>query len=573
MNALDLDSPKTVGLRPPETVMQLDRLGAMHQTRLSFVRATLRWFHEQNWRIRPTRWNIEPDGVGVAVYTAEGPERAYSLVCFSHDLDPALRTDRVIAEAWDATFTLFDGVPDKDDIVRLAANTPKQEAGRYRDSDLILSRVNRSSRLFDYVVEQLAAGRQPDPARLAEVGYLMRTTAVYGNGKFGLADRDRIAARPEFTGPFRAEMLTVWLIRAFTTDLADFLAEARAPDTAVRLDRTLRRQLGVGNATGLGLGPFIVNHPALFDRWITARETALARVRNIRETTPEIAARFSQLLARAANDVAAWQVDDPRQTEKIATLRKDIGRIRHQLRAERAPGEGPWDALYRWGERTLSLEGQELLVSLLIEPHDYLVDDLADTMAMDEEIVFRIDGSMSVAELCRIIDEGYAWAVEPDYRKAKQQARFWYVSANKLEPRLGERAEEPGGELELPLAIGRDVAALNAALRPWEPDAPLASFLSGHPEHRHAVRRVQIAARFPYAEIHENLVGADLLPLNLLRCKLAFFGATKFDPKSDRWLRINMFQGAPFPDEFYDLPPDDWAIPPLPEPLAELVAS
>ena len=74
---------------------------------------------------------------------------------------------------------------------------------------------------------------------------------------------------------------------------------------------------------------------------------------------------------------------------------------------------------------------------------------------------------------------------------------------------------------------------------------------------------VQIAGRFPYAEIHDNLVGADLLPLNLLRCKLAFFGATKFDPKSDRWLRINMFQGAPFPDEFYEQPPDDWAFPPL----------
>ena len=254
MDSFDLDTTETVRLRPPEVVMQLDRLGAMHQTRLSFLRATLRQFHDEGWRIGATRWNIEPDGVGVAVYAAEGAERTYSLVCFSHDLDPSQRTDRVIAEAWDATFTLFDGVPTRDDIVRLAANTPKQEAGRYRDSDLILSRVNRSSRLFDYVVDELAAGRQPDPARLDDVGYLMRTTAVYGNGKFGLADRDRIAARPEFAGPFRAEMLTVWMIRAFTTDLAEYLAEVRAPGAAVRLDRDLRRQLGVGNATASGSG-------------------------------------------------------------------------------------------------------------------------------------------------------------------------------------------------------------------------------------------------------------------------------------------------------------------------------
>ena len=52
--------------------MRLDRLGAMHQTRLSFLRATLRRLHDEKWRIGPTRWNIEPDGVGVAVYTAEG---------------------------------------------------------------------------------------------------------------------------------------------------------------------------------------------------------------------------------------------------------------------------------------------------------------------------------------------------------------------------------------------------------------------------------------------------------------------------------------------------------------------
>ena len=28
-----------------------------------------------------------------------------------------------------------------------------------------------------------------------------------------------------------------------------------------------------------------------------------------------------------------------------------------------------------------------------------------------------------------------------------------------------------------------------------------------------------------------------------------FFGAIKFDPRSDKWLRISMFQGAPLPNE------------------------
>ena len=53
-------------------------------------------------------------------------------------------------------------------------------------------------------------------------------------------------------------------------------------------------------------------------------------------------------------------------------------------------------------------------------------------------------------------------------------------------------------------------------------------------------------------------------PIDLLRCKLSFFGASKFDPRSDRWLRITMYQGAPFPDELARLDPDDLAYPPLP---------
>ena len=93
----------------------------------------------------------------------------------------------------------------------------------------------------------------------------------------------------------------------------------------------------------------------------------------------------------------------------------------------------------------------------------------------------------------------------------------------------------------------------------------VAAFLLRHPEHRHIARRAQIAARFPYAEIRDNTISAALLPIDLLRCKLAFFGATRFDPRSDRWVRINMFQGAPFPHELSESDPDDWSYPPLPE--------
>lgn len=551
-----------VALRHPDTVMRLARLGSFHQTRLSFMRVLLRRLHREGWRFARTRWSVDASGDGIALYRAQGPERSYTLVCFSHDLPASQRTDRVIAEAWDATFALYDGEPSVEEIERLHANVPRQEAGRCSERELVMARANRSVRLFDQVAAALAQGRQPAPDELAAVGYLMRTTAVYGSGKFGLSDRERISMRAEFAGPFQAELLAVFMIRAFTVDLVEHAARSRAPATAVRLDPALRRGLGVGNATGLGMAPFLVNHPALIHHWIAAREIALARVRAL----PSAAQwpRFLQLLARARSLAAEWRVDDALQSRRIAELAEDLTRLAAYARTPPS-ARRPWEALYRWAAERLGLEAQELLVSLLLEPHGALVDDLAETMACDEEASFTINGSMTVATLSALIEQHYGFALATDFAQPRAQARFWYVSEEKLEPRLGERFEEPGAEREQPLAVGRDVVTLHRRLTSRPAAETVATFLAAHPDLRHVVRRVQLAARHPYAEIRDNLLDAAMRPIDLLRCKLACFGATKFDPKSDRWVRITLFQHAPFPEEIGHLDVDDWALPPRAE--------
>ena len=48
---------------------------------------------------------------------------------------------------------------------------------------------------------------------------------------------------------------------------------------AVNLDPEICRSLGIGNSTGLGMAPFIVNHPTLLNNWVLARETALKEIR------------------------------------------------------------------------------------------------------------------------------------------------------------------------------------------------------------------------------------------------------------------------------------------------------
>ena len=554
-------APADVPLRSPDQVMRLARLGSMHQTRLSFLRALLRRMRSENWRVSSNSFDLDERGVGTAIYTVGVGERWYSLVAFGHELPAEKRTDRVIAEEWDATFVLYDGLPDDDAVDRLKANVPLQEAGRYRESELVLARANRSVRLFDHVVSALCAGSQPDPALVESTGYLMRTTAVYGNGKFGLADRDLICGRPEFADPFRAEMLTVYLIRLFTVDLVEHLARRRGGATAVTLEPTIRRRFGIGNSTGLGMAPFLVRHPSLLDRWVLARETALARARSRSRAEPRHGRLLRDLLNSSRRIVGDWVSEDPNQSQRIARLMTDLYKLETFVAGTLFDETRPFDRLYRFAEAELSLEGQEYCVTLLIEVNGDIVDELADTMAVDEAETFRIEGTMKCGELLQLVHDCYGWALAFDFGDRTARARFWYTSEEKLEPRLGERFHEPGMECEQPLAVARDIVAIAAALARAAPDETSASFLLAQPQYRHVARRIQIAARHRYSEIRDNLIDATMRPIDILRCKLAFFGAARFDPRSDRWVRITLFQGSPFPDEL-DADWDRWPFAP-----------
>ena len=530
-------------LRPPGTVMRLERMGAFFPTRLSFMRVLVRRLAAERARVERTLFDIDAEGYGRAVYTVNVGGHDYSLVAFSTRLAPQDRTDRVIAEAWDASFALYDGRPTQADLDRLEANAPRQEAGRFTPRELVLSRANRSVRLFEHVVASLRAGRQPDAGELARVGYLMRTTAVYGNGKFGIADRGAFAAREGLSGPFAAEMLAVWLIRGFTLDLVEHVGGAR-------LDPALRRMLGVGNSTGLGMAPFLVNHPVLINNWMFARETALARVRAL----PACDADMDALMRRVTRHLAAWNVDDERQTERIERLRAEWDALSRRLDWS-APH--PFDAAIRATEG-LSMECQELVVALVLEPHGALIDGLADCMSAGREP--RLDPAMDCARLRELVERDWDWALAVDFDDPGETHRFWYVSEEKLEPRLGDRHAEPGAERESPLDVARQVQAMARDLARAE--GSVARFLMRHPRHRAAARRVQTLVHCPYGEIRDNLIAATTLPIDMLRAKLSFFGASRFDPRSDRWTRITLYGGAPlFEDVAGGGDCDDWWLP------------
>lgn len=550
-----------IARRDPAKVMRLSRLGSLHQCRLSFMRVLTRRMASEGWRFSRPVFDIDDQGVGRAVYTAQGPERAYSLVAFAHDLPADQRSDRVIAEAWDATFALFDGVPTDADIDRLSQNVPLQEAGRISENELSLSRANRSVRLWAHVVECLAAGQQPDPQQIDKVGYLMRTTAVYGSGKFGAADREKIADRDEAQAPFQIEMLSVYLTRTFVRDLVQHMAVARGGGQAVPLNPDIARRLGIGNSTGLGMAPFIINHPILFNNWIMAREEAIATVRCLPAAAPDEVETFLNLVGRSSVSVDRWRSEHPIQVEKLRALKADLGQLSDCLANGVLQQDYPWDRLLNWSDTTLSEEGQELVASLVLEPYGHLVDGLSACMSDSNPDAFRIDGAMPVAQLRELISDRFGWALDLDWNAPEHCARAWYVSEEKLEPRMGERFDEPISDYEQPLAPARDAAAAHADLVQWGADQPIAEFLVRHPEHRHTVRRAQMSRLAPYSEIQDNTISATVLPIDMLRAKLSFFGATHFDPRSDRWVRICMYAGAPYPEELSPDTADHWVYP------------
>ena len=540
-----------IELRDPNIIMKLSRLGSFHQSRLSFLRSFLNEF--KDWDYKRDLFDLDKDGFGTAVYSFKKKSRVYSLICYANKINDDERSDRVIATKWDAAFTLHDGVPLKEDIERLRNEVPKQEVGRLSYKELTLSRANKSVRVFDHVVESLSNGSQPNLELLEKVGYLYRTTAVYGSGKFGLADRFRIKNREEINGPFRLEMMLVYLVRQFTFDQVNHVAKNRNPKSAVKLDPKICRNLGIGNSTGLGMAPFIVNHPTLLNNWILSREVALKKIREIKIAETKDISLFKECVKNSLKNITSWNTESEYQLKKIKLLLKDVRKFINFLENEfDFKKDYPFNEIYLWLEKETCEECIEYIVSIMMEPFGEIVQPLISQMSSEEEKYFNIPTERNVEDLKKILENKYSDILKIDFNKEDSNQKFWFISKNKEEPRLANRFEESGADLEQPLAIARDIKKLYERLLSLKNNLKINQFLIDNSDLRHVVRRAFIIENFPYSEIQDNTIGENIVPIDMLRLKLSFFGALKFDPRSDKWLRICMFQGAPLPNELKD---------------------
>jgi hypothetical protein len=335
----------------------------------------------------------------------------------------------------------------------------------------------------------------------------------------------------------------------------------------------MQRYLGIGNSTGLGMAPFLINHPQLIQQWVYCRERALAWAR---EQPPSEASRLRlmTLLRRAHQHFVETVTEDAEQTRRNAATVASIDAVIRWLDPMEAT-PGLWVELLDWADDHCSLEAQELINTLLIELYPDLIDAAEDELGCEE--ILELQPEMKAVALKRMIESGFAWALEYDPKNPDHKYWFWYRSVEKEEPRLGVRAEEPGAEKELTLGIGpriyRTYQLLDAFLD-RSPRGSVVEFLMAHPGQKECVRRIQTMGATAFGEIQANLWHRDMKPMHLLRTKLSFFGASRFDPKSDRWVRVTLFQGAPLFGELFSdhgadrarlAALDDWSFPVEPD--------
>ena len=548
-------------LRPASLVMSQARAGAAYPNALSFSRNLLRKMCRENWRIETVRLELDADGRGEALYRIDAGTQTFHFFALSDYFPPDQKIDRAFGINWDVSAAICQGEWTEAREARLRVEIPKQYDGRYDSDVLCFCRGNRSERIFDHVVERLAEGRQPDVGLLASVGYLLRSTAFAGNGLFGMRPFEALGGDHALGATYEVQMLSAYMLRAFVFDLAETMARSRN-GTAVALDRRLKRYLGVGNSAGLGLIPFVTNHPLVVNRWCTVHEQAFAEALARDPGEGDTAARFVACLDRACAYFGAEERDGNGIFADYAVLLRDLRATLAAARVILASGESEatnWhEVLTHATPATAHAETTELLYGIVLELYPDIIERHERRLQVEGSLALEPD--MKVSALHAILRRDYGWVLE---RRADEPCeRFWYYpQESPFEPRRGVRGAEPGLEVATSMDVPLMAAVLDEALRTAESDAPVAELLAARPDLAAIVTRVQSLQDAPYAELRINSLTGAFRPFAACRFVLAFYGMEKYDPRLPRSTKGALMQGAPLSDELGRNEPGDWPFP------------
>ena len=541
--------------RPAAFLMRPERLAAMQPSRLSLSRAFALKMQREGWRIRIRRFDIDAEARGTAVYEVLAPTRSFTFCAFSVPPQQGGRTGRIIGRAWDMQGALIEGAPDEATIEATRQELPKLYQGRATPGTLVWCRANRSMRVFDSTVAALAEGRQPDVPTLATSCYLMRNTGLDGNGTFGTRSFLALEDDHPLRGALAAQMLTAVLMREFAADLVECLARHRGGAKAVRLAPAIRRFLGIGNGSALGLMLFVNNHPRLLHAWIAAREDAIARAKALRIGAGD--PRIASLRTDVAR-VARFRREDRMRYDVFAPstlIAAELEQVGAALDALHATGlvdgqmaDWPLAALADGLEGRLHPETVETLLSLMIELVATEADALMGDLVVSEELA--IDAAMECGTLRALLRDEHGWALRIDMDAPGARSHVWYKSATAEEPRRGPVEELPPGAHNLGLDIPTLCQALEAELAGRPATQRVSRFVMERPDLRLMVARIQGLRGLAYHAPHANIMAADFTPAHVVRLlNAAFHGIDKTRDFLDRNLRGVLLHGAPTADD------------------------
>jgi len=160
---------------------------------------------------------------------------------------------------------------------------------------------------------------------------------------------------------------------------------------AVKLDPSICRNLGIGNSTGLGMAPFIVNHPTLLNNWIMSREIALKKIREIKKVNFREIKIFKESLKNSLKNITSWNTDSVYQKKKINSLLNDVKKFLKFIDSDfNFETNYSFNKIYLWLEKNACEECIEYVVSMMLEPFDDIVKPLISKMSSDEDQYFTI---------------------------------------------------------------------------------------------------------------------------------------------------------------------------------------
>lgn len=558
-------------MRPAEQIMTAPVMGSMKASRVSFAYVLARRMIEERWRITLVSCECDANGQGRLEYriNANGTEFTYIARAYEWDGKEKVgrRSDGANRDMFGA---LFLGVPCAERIEQEFATFDLKNVETMRTDSAVLgwTPANRSARIFDHVVEALAAGHQPEPGLIGSASaYLLRNGGFQGSGRNGSISYPGISAGHPLRHPFFADLFGLYMVRQVSIDLVNAIAKARNPNAA-RLSDEIAGYLAVGNSSGQGMCVALQRWPHWVSTWLTVREAALAYARSM-PVDEATTARLKDLLKRVAAycDTVAVPTEDYVVSNKvIAANLRDISKW-----LEQSPGFELWDDLARAAVR-FDQETQEQLNSLLIDLYPVVADRFSDYLFAGAARERDVQPEMTIAGLRRLLREHYSWALRYDTLQSQTRQHFWYHSADNGEQRRGERIIDPHEEFESFVDHIGIVQRLCCVAASYADDALVGELMFDHPDLEVAVSRVQYLADLPYAEIRDNLIHKDFIPAQLIRFFLASLGIECSTPLSIRYVRGVFFQGAPLPAEIARGTTRDWRYPLEPELQAEVLS-